>query len=87
MSISAHTIVCSVYDDKAKFYSTPFFSQNEEVAIRDFVDILQNKDNPMSNNRNDYSLVTVGTFSADTAVLVGQTQRLFSVVLIFSYYV
>ena len=70
ISNSAHTVVCSVYDDKAKFYSTPFFSQNNEVAIRDFVDILENKDNPMSNNRNDYSLVTVGTFSADTAVLV-----------------
>ena len=68
-------VVCSVYDDKAKFYSTPFFSQNEEVAIRDFVDILQNKDNPMSNNRNDYSLVTVGTFSADTAVLVGHDPK------------
>ena len=31
----------------------------------------------MSNNRNDYSLVTVGTFSADTAVLVCQTQDYF----------
>ena len=39
----------------------------------------------MSNNRNDYSLVTVGTFSADTAVLVGHDPRLFSVVLIFNY--
>ena len=75
ISNSAHTVVCSVYNDKAKFYSTPFFSQNEEVAIRDFVDILQNKDNPMSNNRNDYSLVTVGTFSADTAVLVGHDPK------------
>ena len=29
----------------------------------------------MSNNRNDYSLVTVGTFSADTAVLVGHDPK------------
>ena len=60
---------------KLSFIQLRFFSQNEEVAIRDFVDILQNKDNPMSNNRNDYSLVTVGTFSADTAVLVGHDPK------------
>ena len=75
MSVSANTIVCSVYDDKAKFFSTPFFSQNEEVAIRDFVDILQNKDNPMSSNRNDYSLVSLGTFDADTGVLIAKEPK------------
>ena len=69
MSISANTVVCSVYDDKAKFFSTPFFSQNDEVAIRDFVDIVENPKSPFGKNRNDYSLVSLGTFNADTGAL------------------
>ena len=75
MSVSAHTVVCTVYDNKAKFYSTPFFSQNDEVAIRDFIDILENSDNPMSKNRDDYSLVSVGTFSSDSAVLLAHDPK------------
>ena len=75
MSISANTVVCSVYDDKAKFFSTPFFSQNEEVATRDFVDVIENPKNPMSRNRNDYSLVTIGIFNADTGSLVAHEPK------------
>ena len=59
---------------KPSFIQLRFFLKMKR-SIRDFVDILQNKDNPMSNNRNDYSLVTVGTFSADTAVLVGHDPK------------
>ena len=75
MSVSANTVVCSVYDDKAKFYSTPFFSQNDEVAIRDFVDIVENPKSPFGKNRDDYSLVSIGTFNADTGTLVAHEPK------------
>ena len=75
MSISANTVVCSVYDDKAKFFSTPFFSQNDEVAIRDFVDIVENPKSPFGKNRNDYSLASLGTFNADSGALEGHEPK------------
>ena len=75
MSVSANTVVCSVYDDKAKFFSTPFFSQNDKVAIRDFVDIVENPKSPFGKNRNDYSLVSIGTFIADTGILVAHEPK------------
>jgi len=75
MFVSANTIVCSVYDDKAKFHPTPFFSQHDEVAIRDFVDIVENPKSPFGKNRNDYSLVSIGTFNADTGILVAHEPK------------
>lgn len=79
MSVSANSVVSSIYDSKAKFYSTPFFSKNDEVAIRDFVDVIQHTDNPMSKNRDDYSLVSIGVFNADTGVMLAhEPETIFS---------
>ena len=79
MSVSANSVVSSIYDNKAKFFSTPFFSKNDEVAVRDFVDVIEHSDNPMSKNRDDYSLVSIGSFNADTGILVAtEPKTLFS---------
>ena len=51
------------------------FCQNDEVATRDFVDIVENPKSPFGKNRNDYSLVSVGTFNADSGILVAHEPK------------
>jgi hypothetical protein len=57
--------IYSIYDSMGKFYSTPFYSRNDEVANRDFSNVVMNPDNPMSNSKGDYSLYRLGSFDGD----------------------
>ena len=40
--------IYSIYDSKGQFYSTPFYSRNDDVATRDFSNVVMNEQNPMS---------------------------------------
>ena len=61
MKVSIYTL----WDDKAKFFSTPFFSRNDDVATRDFSNIVMNEQNPMHRSKGDYSLYRLGAFHPD----------------------
>ena len=57
--------IYTIWDNKGKFYSTPFYSRNDEVANRDFSNVVMNPENPMSNSKGDYSLYRIGAFHPD----------------------
>ena len=52
--------IYSIFDDKGKFFSTPFYSRNDNVAVRDFSNVVMNEQNPMSRSKGDYSLYFLG---------------------------
>ena len=58
--------IYSIYDSKGQFYSTPFYSRNDDVATRDFSNVVMNEQNPMSRSKGDYSLYFLGSFDADS---------------------
>jgi hypothetical protein len=58
--------IYSIFDDKGKFFSTPFYSRNDDVATRDFSNVVMNEQNPMSRSKGDYSLYLLGTFDGDS---------------------
>ena len=68
--------IYSIYDSMGKFYSTPFYSRNDEVANRDFSNVVMNPENPMSNSKGDYSLYRLGVFDGDAteSVIVADVQ-------------
>jgi hypothetical protein len=57
--------IYSIFDSKGDFYSTPFYSRNDDVATRDFSNVVMNEQNPMSRSKGDYSLFRLGVFNAD----------------------
>ena len=57
--------IYSIFDDKGAFFSTPFYSRNDDVATRDFSNVVMNEQNPMSRSKGDYSLYLLGAFNAD----------------------
>ena len=57
--------IYTIWDNKGKFYSTPFFSRNDDVATRDFSNVVMNEANPMSRSKGDYSLYRLGAFHPD----------------------
>ena len=57
--------IYSIYDSKGQFYSTPFYSRNDDVATRDFSNVVMNEQNPMSRSKGDYSLYLLGVFNSD----------------------
>lgn len=63
------TKVFSVYDSKARVFSTPFFALTEGVAIRMFVAGVNDPTTQLCKNPEDFTLFCVGTFDDDIGVL------------------
>jgi len=55
-------IICSVYDVKGAFYSTPFISLNEEMAARDFGAVVRDPNTMLSKFPEDFRLVVIAEF-------------------------
>jgi hypothetical protein len=64
--------VYTIYDSKAKFYSTPFYSPNDDTAIREFVRIVNDTASNINPFPDDYSLFKIGTFSDTTGLISPQ---------------
>lgn len=54
--------VFSVFDSKAKLFSTPFYSHNEGTARRDFARAVNDPSSDLSKFSEDYSLMELGEF-------------------------
>lgn len=54
--------IFSVYDVKAKTFSTPFFSVNRQTALRDFHRATNDPQSDLHNFPEDYTLHDLGTF-------------------------
>ncbi len=62
--------IFSVYDEKAGAYLPPFFRPTPEMAIREFVDALENKDHPFGKHPGDYTMFELGDFNNSNAMLI-----------------
>lgn len=57
----------AVYDAKARSFAKPFFVTHIDVGIRAFRDHATTPGNEMYNNREDFTLFSLGTFNDDNA--------------------
>lgn len=58
--------VFSVYDSKAKLFSTPFYSHNDQTAERDFARAVNDPNTDLYKFSEDYSLMELGQFDDET---------------------
>ncbi|AXH77822.1 MAG: nonstructural protein [Microviridae sp.] len=58
----------SVYDSKAKAYSNPFTSVNQQIAIRDFTQAVRDENSQLNKFPEDFTLVELAEFDDETAV-------------------
>lgn len=59
--------VYAIYDSKTTTYSPPWFARNNAAAIRNFQDLVNDRQSTVSKHPEDYSLHYIGTFDDDTA--------------------
>lgn len=59
----------SVFDDKAKVFSQPFFSNTKGSAVRAFADAVNGKESDFSRHPADYTLFLVGEWDDQTGEL------------------
>ncbi|WNK12904.1 MAG: nonstructural protein [Microvirus sp.] len=63
----------SIYDQKAKFFSTPFYAPNLPVAARSIAKAMSDPASDLGTFSNDYTLYCVGSFDDQTGVLEQST--------------
>lgn len=62
------TSAYSVHDSVADFFGTPFFSTNDNVAIRSFSALVHDPQSFVSRNPGDFTLYRIGTFDDKTGL-------------------
>lgn len=55
-------LICSVYDKKAESHSTPVFQDNKGVALRNFMDAVNDVNSPINKHPEDFSFHVLGEF-------------------------
>lgn len=60
--------VMACYDSKAGCYSTPFYTQTVNVALRAFADAANIPDHAMNKHPEDYTLFLLGEFDDETGI-------------------
>lgn len=60
----------SVYDSKARTYITPFFSINNDTAIRIFAHAANDPTTDIGRFPSDYTLFLLGRWYAETGTLI-----------------
>jgi len=68
--------VFSVYDNKARAFSTPFFSPRQEMAVRDFTAAARDPQSVINQFPEDYTLYEIGEFDDDNATFNTHTEPL-----------
>lgn len=53
-------IICSVYDNKAKLWATPFYAHSEVTALRDFLGAAKAAGSAIAQFPADYELWKIG---------------------------
>lgn len=59
----------SIYDIKALQYHPPFFKPTDGAAMRDFVDLCNDKNTTLGRHPSDYKLFCIGTYSDQDGTL------------------
>lgn len=61
--------IYSIYDNKAKAFSSPFYMQNDEVAKRVFHIMANNPESDYYHHPDDFILYHIGAFEDGTAAI------------------
>lgn len=64
----------SILDSKARSWSIPFFSRNDEVAQRNFAAVVNDERSDVARYPADYTLFRVGNFNTHTGVVTPEDQ-------------
>jgi len=67
--------VYAVHDTQVEAYMTPFFVQNDNVAIRSFQAVCSDPDSQVSKTPEHYSLFHIGTFDDSNGSIVCDVPR------------
>lgn len=67
--------VYSIRDRKVGAYMTPFFSLNDDTAVRSFSHACENPQSLMSSYPEDYSLHCIGIFDDESGELLPESPR------------
>jgi len=65
-------MIFAVYDLKARFYGTPFFSQNVNTALRSFAEVAMDSTTSISKFPTDYSLWYLGYYNSETGHITSE---------------
>ena len=63
--------VYSIYDNKAKAWTQPYYATNKATALRSFSDAVNEPDSPWAKHAEDYVLFEIGTWEEFTGELAG----------------
>lgn len=64
------SMLYSVFDAKALFYSPPFIAANDGVATRMFMEIANDKNTSVGRHPRDYSLFAIAQFDDASGAIV-----------------
>lgn len=62
--------IYSIFDEKAEIFSTPFFQQNDAMAIRSFQDLANDPNSTVHKHPEDYKLYEIGHFEDLSGLIV-----------------
>lgn len=62
--------IYSIYDEKAEMFNTPFFQQNDAIAIRSFNDLAADPQSLIYRHPEDYKLYEIGAFEDNNGLIV-----------------
>lgn len=68
--------IFTIYDSKAECYLTPFFLNEEGLAIRLFSDTINNPEHSFAKHPEDYTLFNIGAYNDADALLVANNAPL-----------
>lgn len=60
--------IYNVFDTKAKVYMEPYYTANDDVAVRIMVNCLRDPNHPFAKNPEDYQLFRCGEFDDTTGI-------------------
>ena len=62
--------IYSIYDSKMTAYNTPFFSHNNQTALRSFEEAVNDENTTINKHPDDYSLWHIGYFNEDSGEII-----------------
>ena len=68
-------LIFSIQDSKAEAYMRPFFANARGIAIREFTNLVNDKNHPVGQHPMDYTLFQIGTWDEDDGVLRGDVPQ------------
>lgn len=67
-------IIHTVFDNKAKYYLTPFFSTTRGEGLRQFIHACNDPDHPFCQYAEDFTLLEIGTWDPHVGTLFMQAE-------------